>query len=129
MKQSNRAVRACATQVGAQAGQMGFRTHYRCTIDVSTSTRDHGIRSPKSSISFSAKTSHCPKRRDPGRRCLPGSLRRDRSGDCHMVSPATQSNWRLTHQDFQSARGCTAGIKGFPCADLQRRALPRAKAD
>ena len=55
MKQRNRAVLVCATPSGAQAGQVGIRTHYRCTIDVSTSTRGHGIRSPKSSIAFKAR--------------------------------------------------------------------------
>jgi hypothetical protein len=48
MKQSGRAVRACATRSGAQARQMGLRTHYRCTIDVSTSSRDPG--DPRSQI-------------------------------------------------------------------------------
>jgi hypothetical protein len=38
MKQSNRAVRACATRCGTQERQVGLRTHCRCTMDVSTSS-------------------------------------------------------------------------------------------
>ena len=48
MKQSGRAVRACATRSGAQARQVGLLTHYRCTIDASTSSRDPG--DPRSQI-------------------------------------------------------------------------------
>jgi len=48
MKQGDRAVRACATQSGAQARQVGLGTHCRCTIDVSTSSRDRG--NPRSQI-------------------------------------------------------------------------------
>jgi hypothetical protein len=48
MKQSGRAVRACATRSGAQARQVGFRTHIRCTIDVSTSSLNRG--NPRSQI-------------------------------------------------------------------------------
>jgi hypothetical protein len=126
MKQSGRAVRDRATRSGTQSHQVGLRTHCRCTIDVSTSSRDPAIRSLKSSISFLTTGSHRPKRRNPGRQCLPGSLRRDRSGDCHLVSPATHAKG-LTHHDFQGARGGVAGIHEIPCVDLQRRALPRAK--
>src|ERR1700722_17232277 len=48
MKQSGRAVRACATRSGARARQVGLRTHFLCTIDVSTSSLDRG--NPRSSI-------------------------------------------------------------------------------
>jgi hypothetical protein len=48
LKQSGRAVHACATQRGAQACQVGWRTHCRCTFDVSTSSRDRG--DPRSQI-------------------------------------------------------------------------------
>jgi len=42
MKQSVRAVRTRTTRIGARARQVGLRTHCRCTIDVSTSSRDRG---------------------------------------------------------------------------------------
>jgi hypothetical protein len=48
LKQSGRAVHACATQRGAQPCQVGWRTHCRCTFDVSTSSRDRG--DPQSQI-------------------------------------------------------------------------------
>lgn len=92
MKQSGRAVRACATRRGAQARQVGWRTHCRCTFDVSTSSRDRGKPQSQSSVPFSQTISRRPKRRDPGRQCLPGSPSRDCSGDCRMVSPATYAN-------------------------------------
>jgi hypothetical protein len=40
VKHYGRAVRADATRSGAPARQVGCRTHCRCTIDVSTSSRD-----------------------------------------------------------------------------------------
>jgi hypothetical protein len=128
MKQSNRAVLASATQAGAQAGQVGFRTHYRCTIDVSTSARNRGIRSPKSSISFPAKLLNVQNDETPVGSAFRGLLEEIVPGTAEWSAPQL-NRIGLTHQDFQGARGCITGIHGCPCADLQRRALPRAKAD
>jgi hypothetical protein len=99
LKQSGRAVHAFATRRGAQACQVGWRTHCRCTFDVSTSSRDRGdsqsqILHPVLGNDFSS-----PKRRDPGWQRLPGSLE-ECSGDCHLVSPATQAN-RTNASRFQ----------------------------
>jgi hypothetical protein len=126
MKQRGRAVRACATRSGAQARQVGSRTHCRCTIDVSTSSREHGI--PQSQILHFVPTNEfsSPKTTKPRSAVPSGVSWRDCSGDCHLVSPATHA-MGLTHHDFQGARGCIAGIHKIPCADFQRRALPRAK--
>ena len=125
MKQSGRAVHACATR-RAQARQGGSRTHCRCTIDVSTSLRDPG--SPRPQILPSRSTnSPRPKRRDPGRQCLPGSHGEIVPG-LPFGQPRTSRELRLTHHDFQGARGCIAWQS--PSEDLQRpRALPRAKGD
>ncbi len=92
MKQSDRAVRACATRSGEQAGQVGFRTHCRCTIDVSTSSRDHG--DPQSQILHRVLTNDfsSPKTTRPRSAVPSGVSSRDYSGDCHLVSPATHAN-------------------------------------
>jgi hypothetical protein len=49
-------------------------------------------------------------------------------GTAIWSAPATHANLRLTHQNFQDARGRTAGIHEIPCAAFQRRALPRVKS-
>ena len=125
MKQSGRVVRACATRSGAQARQVGLRTHCRCTIDVSTSSRDCG--NPRSQIIPFRSLSFSPPKTTRPRSAAPSGVSvRDCSGDCHLVSPATHAKG-LTHHDFQGTRGRVAGIHEIPCVDLQRRALPRAK--
>jgi hypothetical protein len=93
MKQSGRAVRPCATRSRAQARQVGLRTHCRCTIDVSTSSRDHGI--PQSQILHFVLPNEfsSPKTTRPRSAVPSGVSRRDCSGDCHLVSPATQATW------------------------------------
>jgi hypothetical protein len=130
MKQSDRAVRARATRSGAQAGQVGFRTHCRCTLDVSTSSRDLAQCSvsnpPFPSRSLSPSTSRRPKRRDPGRQCRPGSHGEIVPGTAIWSAPQLRRTG-LTHHNFQGARRCTAGIHKIPRADFQCRALPRAK--
>jgi hypothetical protein len=89
MKQSGRAVRACATHAGHK------RARWACEPTVAAGSmflprlETAAILGLKSSFSVSPTSSHRPKRRDPGRQCLPGSLRRDCSGDCRQVSPAT----------------------------------------
>ncbi len=92
MKQSGRAVRACATQSGAQARQVGLRTHYRCTIDASTSSRDPG--DPRSQILHLVLTNDfsSPKTTRPRSAAPSGVSWRDCSGDRHLVSPATHAN-------------------------------------
>ena len=93
MKQSGRAVRACATRSGAQARQVGLGTHCRCTIDVSTSSRDHDI--PQSQILHLVLTNDfsSPKTTRPRSAVPSGVSWRDCSGACHLVSPATDVNW------------------------------------
>jgi hypothetical protein len=89
MKQSDRAVRACATRSGAQAGQVGLRTHCRCTIDVSTSSRDPG--NPRSQILHLVLTNDfliVQNDETPVGSAFRGLMKRY-SGDCHVVSPAT----------------------------------------
>ena len=92
MKQSGRAVRVCATRSGAQARQVGLRTHYRCTIDVSTSSRDRG--NPQSQILHFVLANELasPKTTKPRSAVPSGVSWRDCSGDCHLVSPATYAN-------------------------------------
>ena len=92
MKQSGRAVRACATRSGTQAHQVGLRTHYRCTIDVSTSSRDPG--DPRSQILHLVLTNDfsSPKTTRPRSAVPSGVSWRDRSGDRHLVSPVTHAN-------------------------------------
>jgi len=92
MKQSGRAVRACATRSGAQARQVGSGTHCRCTIDVSTSSRDRDI--PQSQILHLALTNDfsSPKTTRPRSAVPSGVSWRDCSGDRHLVSPATHAN-------------------------------------
>jgi len=128
MKQSGRAVRACATRSGAQARQADIRIRYRCTIDVSTSSRGRGNPQPQILRFVRSNEFSSPKTTKPRLAVPSGVSWRDCSGDCHLVSPATDANLRLTQNDFQSARGCVAGIYEIPCADCQRRALPRAKS-
>jgi hypothetical protein len=103
---------------------VGLGTHCRCTIDVSTSSRDPG--SPRPQILPSRfHQSHRAKRRDPGRQCLPGSHREILPG-LPFGQPRDSRELRLTHHDFQHARRCTAWE--IPRADFQRPAAPpRAK--
>lgn len=127
MKQSARAVRARATRSGAQARQVGWRTHYRCTFDVSTSSRDRApMPGLKSSIPLPPSTSHRPKRRDPGGQCRPGSLEEVFRG-LPYGQPRNSSEFRLTHHVIQGTRRRAARKHEIPCADLRRRMLPRAK--
>jgi hypothetical protein len=70
--------------------------------------------------------SHRPKRRDPGRQGLPGSLERLFRG-LPSGQPRNFCELRLTQYDFQDVRGRTAGIRWIPRDDFQRRALPHAK--
>lgn len=92
MKQSGRAIRACATQNGAQARQVGLRTHYRCTIDASTSSRDPG--NPRSQTLHLVLTNDfsSPKTTRPRSAVPSGVSWRDCSGDRHLVSPATHAD-------------------------------------
>jgi hypothetical protein len=109
MKQSVRAVRTRTTRIGARARQVGFRTHCRCTIDVSTSSRDRG--NPWSQIllcSFHERTSHRPKRENPGRQRLPGSRGEIVPGTATKSAPQLKQAG-LTHSDFQGVRMCAAG--------------------
>ena len=126
MKQSGRAVRACATRRGAQARQVGWRTHCRCTFDVSTSSRDSGNPQSQNLHPFPPITSHRPKRRDPGRQRLPGSRGEIVPGTAFWSAPLLKRTG-LTHHDFQGARRRIAGIHWISRADSQRPALPRAK--
>jgi len=73
MKQRIRAIRARATLFEAQARQVGWRTHCRGTIDVSTSSRDHASARPRILPLLAQSQSHRPKRRNPGRQRRPGS--------------------------------------------------------
>ena len=127
MKQSGRAVRACATQSGAQARQVGLRTHYRCTIDASTSSRNPG--DPRSQILHLVLTNDfsSPKTMRPRSAVPSGVSWRDCSGTADWSAPQLE-RIGLTHHDFQGTRGRIAGIQEIPRIDFQRRALPRAKS-
>ena len=124
MKQSVRAVRACATRMGQRRARWAYEPTVAARSMFRPRHETSAIRSLKTSISFSPTASHRPKRRDPGRQRLPGSQERLFRG---LPSGQPRNSRRLTHQDFQRARGCTAGIHEIPGADFQRRALPRAK--
>jgi hypothetical protein len=127
LKQSVRAVRACATQTRGTSAPGGLENplslHVRC-FDLVTRPRHSAVSNPPSR----SRHDFCPPKTTRPRSAVPSGVSwRDCSGDCHLVSPATHANFGLTHHDFQRARGCTAGIHEIPCADFQRRAPPRVK--
>ena len=88
MKQRIRAVRARATPFEAQARQVGWRTHCRCTIDVSTSSRDYASARPQILLSWHNQNLIAQNDETPVGSADRGLVRRC-SGDCHLASPAT----------------------------------------
>jgi hypothetical protein len=92
MKQSGRAVRACATRSGAQARQVGFTNplslHDRCFDLV---TRPGNMRSQILPLVLTHDFSS-PKTTKPRSAVPSGVSWRECSGDHRLVSPATQAN-------------------------------------
>ena len=109
MKQSGRAVRACATRCGAQARQVGWRTHCRCTFDVSTSSRDSGNPQSQNLHRVLSNDFPSPKTTRPRSAVPSGVSRGDCSGTAVWSAPQLKRTG-LTHHDFQGARRCIAGI-------------------
>jgi hypothetical protein len=123
MKQSGRAVRACATRSGAQARQAGLRTHCRCTIDVSTSSRDRG--NPRSQILPVVLSIFSPPKTTRPRSAAPSGVSvRDCSGDCRLVSPATYANEANASQFPRRAQVHRGNSRDF----LRRLSAPNAAA-
>ena len=123
MKQSGRAVRACATRSGAQARQVGLRTHFLCTIDVSTSSLDRG--NSRSPILPLVHSSFSPPKTTRPRSAAPSGVSvGDCSGDCHLVSPATFANEANASQFPRRAEA----LRGSSRDLLRRLSAPSAAA-
>jgi hypothetical protein len=121
VKQSGRAVRACATLKGRKRARWAHEPTVaaRSMFQPRHKTRQSAVSNPpsRSRHRFLAAQND----ETPVGSAFRG-LRRDLLRGLPMVSPANSRELGLTHQDFQGARGCAV-----PCADFQRRALPRAK--
>ena len=123
--------RPCGTRLrNPKAGHKRARWAQEPTVAARSMFRPHhetpAIRGLKSSH-LVPTNSHRPKRRDPGRQCLPGSHGEIVPG-LPFGQPRNSRELGLTHHDFQGAQGCTAWDEETPCVDFQRpAALPRAK--
>jgi hypothetical protein len=127
VKQSVRAVRACATQ---GSGHKRARWGGEPTIAARSMFRPRhetpALRGLNSSTLVAQSTSHRPKRRNPGRQCRPGSHEEGIPGTAIWSAPQLKRTG-LTHHVIQGTRGDTARNHKIPCVNFQRRTRPRAK--
>jgi hypothetical protein len=127
MKQSDRAVRVCATQAWGASAPGGLTNplslHDRC-FDLVTRPWLSAVSNPPSR--YHHRLLIAQNDETPVGSAFRGLMERMFRG-LPYGQPRNSCELRLTHRDFQRARRRTAGNHEIPCADFQRRALPRAK--